>query len=429
MLDLNPWSNIPKFNNSKYIAFNEDKNIFQNSSTTFLPRGLGRSYGDVCLNENGYLVLMKDFKNVLEFDYVNGYINCQSGISINEILEIIVPRGWFLPVVPGTSYVTLGGAIANDIHGKNHHHIGSFGNFIESLELLNSKNEILICSEKTNTNLFHATIGGLGLTGIIKSARVKLININNSYINSKTERYKSLEQFFEINEKELNNEYTVSWVDIGLNSDFRGVFHSGNHNLDRLHSKKNKNIKLTFPATPPVSLVNNISLNILNNFYYAINKNSNKKLQSYKSFFFPLDVINKWNKAYGRKGFYQYQFLIPIEDSLKGIKKIIKTIKSYDQRPCLGVLKTFGSIESKGLISFPQKGITLALDFQNKGIKTLNMFNQLDEIVFDYGGRLYPAKDSRMSKESFQKSFENFDNFSEFIDPKFESTFFKRVTV
>jgi len=429
MVDLNPWNNIPKFNNSEYIEFEEEKNIFQNSSKTFLPRGLGRSYGDVCLNENGTLIIMKNYNNVLEFDYINGYINCESGISLKEILEITVPKGWFIPVVPGTSYVTLGGAIANDIHGKNHHHVGSFGNFVESLELLNSKNEISICSESNNESLFRATIGGLGLTGLIKSAKIKLIKINNGLINSKTERYSSLEQFFEINEKELSSEYTVSWIDIGLNSDFRGVFHSGNHNLEKLPLKTNKKMSITFPITPPVSLVNNLSLNILNNLYYSLNKTSNEKLQSYNSFFFPLDVINKWNRAYGSKGFYQYQFLIPIEDSLKSLKKIIKTIKSYDQRPSLGVLKTFGSIKSKGLISFPRKGITLALDFQNKGTKTLNMFNELDEIVFDYGGRLYPAKDSRMSSESFQKSFENLNDFIKFIDPKFKSTFLNRVNL
>ena len=212
-----PWNNIPKVNNSKAIMYSNSKPFKFDNKTTYLPRGLGRSYGDFCLNNNGSLILTKENNSILHFDYENGFIECESGISLNKLLNIITPLGWFLPVVPGTSYVTVGGAIANDIHGKNHHVKGTFGNYVESFDLLRSDGEIKTCTKHENQDYFFSTIGGLGLTGLITKAKIKLVPIKSHYINVKNVRYHSIDEFFKINEEmESNNEYTVSFVDLGL---------------------------------------------------------------------------------------------------------------------------------------------------------------------------------------------------------------------
>ena len=437
MHSLQPWNNIPKINNSKIIRFNNQEFFEFDTKTTYLPRGLGRSYGDVCLNNDGSLILTHDNNSIIQFDYKNGFIECESGISLNDILKIIVPHGWFLPVVPGTSFVTVGGAIANDIHGKNHHRRGTFGNYIENLDLLRSDGKVKSCSLVENKDFFMATIGGLGLTGLILKAKIKLTPIKSSFIKSKNIRFHSFDEFLMINKKmeeDSSNEYTVSFVDLGLskkNTNIRGVYHVGNHGVyeekkQKKLTKKNE-FSITLPFPPYISVVNNFSINLINKGYYFINKNTDWKLQHYRNFFFPLDSLKNWNKAYGRKGFYQYQFVIPKLHSEDVIKDIINILKKYNQRPALGVLKTFGKLDSIGMLSFPKEGVTLAIDVQNKGQKTLNLLNDLDKIILEAGGRLYPAKDARMDYDTFFKSYSNFKDFEKFIDPLFSSSFLKRV--
>ena len=436
MAFLQPWNNIPKATNTKAIMFSDPESFKFNNETTYLPRGLGRSYGDVCLNNNGSLILTHDNNSILNFDYENGTIECESGISLNELLKIITPLGWFLPVVPGTSFVTVGGAIANDIHGKNHHRKGTFGNYIESFDLLRSNGEVIVCTKNENQDYFFSTIGGLGLTGLIIKAKIKLIPIKSSYVDTKNIRYYSFSDFFEINEEmERDNEYTVSFVDLGLNkknNDIRGVYHVGNHSSNTEKSKKtsikSKEISLNLPFPPYISVINNFSIQLVNKGYYSINKNSDWHMQHYRKFFFPLDSIKNWNKAYGKKGFYQYQFVVPREYAYEVLNDVIKTFKFYNQKPVLGVLKTFGKIKSVGMLSFPVDGVTLAIDIQNKGTTTLKMLENLDSIIIKAGGRLYPAKDARMSEETFYKSFLNFYEFKKFIDPLFDSSFLKRIS-
>ena len=435
MAFLQPWNNIPKVSNTKAIMFSDPESFNFNNETTYLPRGLGRSYGDVCLNNNGSLILTHDNNSILHFDYENGIIECESGISLNELLKIITPLGWFLPVVPGTSFVTVGGAIANDIHGKNHHRKGTFGNYIECFDLLRSNGEVMTCSKRENQDYFFSTIGGLGLTGLIIKAKIKLIPIESSYVNNKNIRYYSFSDFFEINEKmEIDNEYTVSFVDLGLNkknNNIRGVYHVGNHTKNIEKSKKiaikSNEISLNLPFPPYVSVINNFSIQLINKGYYFINKNSDWHMQHYRKFFFPLDSIKNWNKAYGKKGFYQYQFVVPRNYAHEVLNDVSKIFKFYNQKPVLGVLKTFGKIKSIGMLSFPIDGVTLAIDIQNRGETTLKMLDNLDSIVMNAGGRLYPAKDARMSEETFHKSFLNFDEFKKFIDPLFNSSFLKRI--
>ncbi len=425
------WNNYPiiKSNNIEFLTQNFKLNSQYAENLAY---GLGRSYGDVCLNENGNIIVTSKFNKIIEIDHNNGILHCESGISIKEILKVITPMGWFLPVVAGTRNITIGGAIANDIHGKNHHKVGSFGNFVKSFDLLRSNGEVLVCSEEENTEYFKATIGGMGLTGIIMAAKIKLTKINSEYIIVETRRYNSLESYFEINSAlEKNNEYTVSWVDCVMKNEggLRGVYHSGNHSNDNLSNKKIKDLKIKFPFTPPFSFVNNLSMKMINELYYQLNKDTANKLQHYKSFFFPLDVIENWGRAYGKKGFLQYQFVVPKENSLETMKKVLHEIKEYNQIPALGVLKTFGSIKSIGYMSFPREGLTLALDFRIKDNETFKFLNRLDNIVIENNGSLYPAKDARMSSDTFTKSFDNLDFFSKFVDPKFSSSFWRRVNI
>lgn len=429
MVKINSWNNYPNVTHSKVEYVNKLEKVNFNSYKN-LAYGLGRSYGDVCLNENGQIIITRDLNQIINFDNEKGFIKIEGGVSIKEILEKITPNGWFLPVVPGTKFVTIGGAIANDIHGKNHHKFGSFGNYVENLQLLRSNGEILNCSIIENPDYFRATIGGMGLTGIIVSAEIRLLKIESQLLESQTLRYSSLAEYWDINQEfEEKFDYTVSWVDCQTNNkaEIRGIFHSGNHIKEQLENEAKKDFSIPFPITPPISVVNNFSKKIINQAYFSLNKKEIKKYQHYKSFFFPLDVIKNWGKAYGPKGFFQYQFVIPSDNGIKGIKEILKEINAYGRIPALGVLKTFGDIKSLGMMSFPRKGITMALDFENKGIKTLDFFNKLDNIVLEYGGALYPGKDSRMSKKMFESSFANLNEFKNYIDPNFSSSFWRRV--
>ena len=421
------WGNNPKVKNQKNINYSKN---FSFDDGHYLPVGLGRSYGDVGLNENGILISMINTNKIISLDEKNGILNCESGLSIKEILNLIVPKGWFLPVVPGTRNVTIGGAIANDIHGKNHHRVGTFGNYVKSIKLLRSDGSILHCDEEENRDYFVATIAGLGLTGIIISAEIYLKRITSKYIDVTTFKFNSLDEYWEINSKcEEKYEYTVSWVDClyGSKDSLRGVYLAGNHKKYFERKKYFEDINITFPFTPPFSLVNNFTLKILNQFYFSLNSDTKDFIQHYKNFFFPLDVINNWNRAYGRKGFFQYQFVVPKENGPQTIQKILEIIKINNQIPALGVLKNFGANKSIGLNSFPLEGVTLSLDFPNKGEKTKKLFNELNNIIFQNNGRIYPAKDAFMNPEEFKESYIEFKNFRKYVDPKFSSSFWKRV--
>ena len=266
---------------------NLDGNGFSN--TKYLANGLGRSYGDVGLNEDGTLINTGSLNKIISFDKELGILNCQAGLSFEEILNTIVPEGWFLPVVPGTRNITIGGALANDIHGKNHHKDGTFGNYVESFKLLRSDGNILKCSKNINKEYFESTIAGLGLTGIIISAEIKLKKIKNEFMDVRTFKYKTIDEYWKINNHcENRYDYTVSWVDClySKKNDLRGVYIAGNHSQQQINNKIKKEYKIKFPVTPPFSFVNNVSMRTLNNFYYFLNKRSNESTQHYKKFFF-----------------------------------------------------------------------------------------------------------------------------------------------
>ena len=402
---------------------------------SLLPFGLGASYGDSCLNENGGLLLTRKLDRLISFDRDSGLLRCEAGITFEEILKIIVPQGWFLPVVPGTKLVTVGGAIANDIHGKNHHRTGNFGNHVPAFGLLRSDGSKLVCSQDSNTDWFQASIGGLGLTGLITWAEIQLIPIETSSIEVETVKLANLDEFFTVSaESDQRFDYTVSWLDCLAKGPHRGrgVFIRGNH-VGRTDSEKvlrvHREPRLMAPFNAPDFLLNSLSIRMFNTAYYANQKKkSTTSLQPYASFFFPLDSVRNWNRIYGRRGFFQYQFVVPFHGGKEAVARILDLIAESRQGSFLAVMKTFGEIPSRGILSFPRPGITLALDFPNRGIKTLRLFNQLDRIVAEAGGRLYPAKDSRMSGSFFRQSFPEWESFSKFIDPAFSSSFWRRVS-
>lgn len=429
------FGNFPKIKNQRIIDLNWRDEIisFKTLGQPILAHGQGRSYGDSCLNENGILISTRNLNRFINFDTRNGTLECEAGVTLSEILELIVPRGWFLPVLPGTKFVSVGGAIANDIHGKNHHLVGTFGNHVLNIKMLRSDGEKYICSSHENSGLFHATIGGLGLTGIILSATLQLKPLISTFLETEYIKFKNLEEFFNINQQSENKfEYTVAWLDCvsdGKNLG-RGIFMRANTcSREREEDRKLKRkFRLAIPFYLPRVALNHYSIKAFNNFYYTNQaKKIGNKLIPYEAFFFPLDSIKNWNRIYGEKGFLQYQFVIPHEYA-SHIKDFLKTIVADGQSSFLSVLKTFGDIPSKGVLSFPIKGVTLALDFPYRGEKTLTLLNRLDVIVMTCGGKIYPAKDARMSVAAFKTFFPNWSEFSNWIDPQFSSSFWRRVT-
>ncbi len=399
--------------------------ILKNHQTT-LPFGNGRSYGDSCMASSGHVLQMRNLDRFIEVDWVRGIVKAEAGVTLEEILNLSISQGWFLPVTPGTKYVTLGGAVANDVHGKNHHIRGTFGCHVQSFSLLRSDQKSLICSPQKNIDLFNATIGGLGLTGIIEWVEIKLIPISSSLIDSMAIRFNSIDEFFDLsNELDAANEYSVAWIDCSKVG--RGVFFVGNHAKNG-ELKANQKAKITMPITPPFSLINRISLKFLNAAYYYSHKNGRQqKIVNYDSFFYPLDGILKWNRIYGKKGFQQYQCVIPEQNSCAAIKEILNEISRAGAGSFLAVLKRCGEIRSSGLLSFPLQGISLALDFAQHDELNLKLFARLDQILRQANGRLYPAKDAHMSAQDFKNFYPNWQSLEKLRDPALISHFWSRV--
>jgi FAD/FMN-containing dehydrogenase len=396
----------------------------------FLPHGQGRSYGDSCLNEGGILLETKKLDHFLFFDSQKGILRCASGVTLADILTLIVPQGWFLPVLPGTKFVSVGGAIANDIHGKNHHQTGTFGSNILQFELLRSNGQRMLCSPQQNADFFAATIGGLGLTGLILWAELKLQAIPSSFLTVESAIFRNCEEFFYLaQQKEQSHAYTVAWLDCQAKGKKfgRGVFISANHlevNIPEQVMRKNKKTSKV-PCYFPSFVLNSWSIAAFNNLYFQLAKRKSHAKEYYDKFFFPLDSILHWNKIYGKKGFLQYQFVLPGANQAI-LQQILAKIADSGLGSFLSVLKTFGHKSSPGLLSFPMPGVTLALDFPNRKA-VFPLLDTLDKMVQAAGGKVYPAKDARMSAQMFKESYPQYQEFMRFIDPKFSSSFWRRV--
>jgi FAD/FMN-containing dehydrogenase len=430
------WGRYPKISYKEVqpVYWRSEVPDLANLDASALPYAYGRSYGDSCLNEGGVALDVSHLQRFISFDEETGLLRCEAGVALAEILRVMVPRGWFLPVTPGTKFVSVGGAIANDVHGKNHHRGGTFGCHVTQFELLRSDGERLICSPEQNSELFRATIGGLGLTGLILWAEFRMKPIVNPYIDMDHVRFESLDEFFEISaESDQDFEYSMSWVDllVGGKNLCRGIFMRGNHNTSRTLAAKpmKKPLPLLVPVDFPPFVLNALTVKAFNELYYHIQiPKKVSKTVPYEPFFYPLDSIHNWYRMYGKRGFLQYQFVVPFETAHEAMREILGRIRHSGEGSFLTVLKTFGSVRSPGMLSFPRPGLTLALDFAYAGEKTLRLLSGLDEIVLQSGGVVYPAKDARMSAEHFQTFYPQWKEFAAYVDPKFSSSFWRRVT-
>jgi FAD/FMN-containing dehydrogenase len=405
--------------------------IAPDSALTMLPYGAGRSYGDSCLNAGGIALKTGTLNRFIAFNPDTGILSCEAGVLLSEILQLIVAQGWFLPVTPGTRFVSLGGAIANDVHGKNHHKTGTFGRHVRRIELLRSDGQRLICSADENTDLFAATIGGLGLTGLIVWAEIQLRRIGNPWINTETIRFETLAEFFDLcDASDRDYEYTVSWIDCTGNKQHRvrGLFTRGDH-APAIIAPDNYTAKTrTFPFVPPLSMVNSQTTKAFNAVYYHKQRpRESWKIQHYEPFFYPLDGVLKWNRMYGPSGFYQYQCVIPIAAAREAMAELLEQVAQSSMGSFLAVLKICGDIPSPGMLSFPLPGLSLALDFPNRKEVLLRLFARLDRVVSNAGGRLYPAKDGRMPGSLFRNGYPRWQEFTHHMDPRFSSSFWRRV--
>jgi FAD/FMN-containing dehydrogenase len=340
----------------------------------------------------------------------------------------LLPRGWFLPVTPGTRFVTVGGAIANDVHGKNHHCAGTFGAHVRQIGLHRSNNGLVICNSQEQSDMLRATIGGLGLTGVIAWADIQLKRVAGPWIDAEPVRFRSLKTFFDLTrESNAGFEYTVAWLDCFAGKNARGIFFRGNHSRD--HGKEfqpKRGPKLPFAL--PEWMLNPYAIKAFNSAYYGIHAaKKGAAVVPYDSFFYPLDSVRQWNLLYGKRGLLQYQCVIP-ETNIEAFEELLDRIARSGMGSFLGVLKQFGPAPAAGMLSFPRPGLTLALDFAMRGERTLKLMQSLDEIVAKSGGALYPAKDARMTPAMFEASFPRWRGFVPYIDPKLSSSFWRRVT-
>ncbi|MBQ0151668.1 MAG: FAD-binding oxidoreductase [Chryseobacterium sp.] len=386
-----------------------------------IARGNGRCYGDASLGES--IFSTKKLNKFISFDRLNGVIECEAGVLLSEVLEVSVPQGYFLYVTPGTKFVSVGGAIASDVHGKNHHAEGCFSEYVKEFKLMTDNGDVVSCSKTENTDLFWSTIGGMGLTGIIISAKFKLKNIESSYIRQESIKADSLDEIFQLFDESESWTYTVAWIDclqkgkdIGRSILMRGE-HAFRHELTGKEAQNplllKKKLQPTVPLFFPNFILNNLTVKIFNYLYYK--KQSKKEVKGfidYETFFYPLDAINDWNKIYGKSGFIQYQMVIPKEKGKEGMRKILDAIANSGNGSFLAVLKLFGKNNPEAYNSFPTEGYTLALAFKvNKKLKKL--VDQLDQIVEEFGGRIYLTKDS-MSRSSLTDYLKNV-NSSKFV--------------
>jgi FAD/FMN-containing dehydrogenase len=405
------WGRYPFIENAK-VFLPQTRSAYArliNNNQSMITRGLGRSYGDSA--NNAVIIESNYFNHFIDFDDATGVLICESGVSIREILALVVPRGWFIPVTPGTSFVTIGGAIASDIHGKNHHMSGSFSKYVLSIDLMLGTGEVVKVSSVHLPDLFRATCGGMGLTGAILSASIQLKPIQSSFIQQTTIQAKCLEEVCELFEENFSSPYSVAWIDcLSKGKELgRSLLMLGEHEKDgglEFGNSKALNIQ----ADMPTGLLNYYSIKAFNALYYhKVLFNKQVVTLPLSSFFYPLDKILNWNRLYGKEGFVQYQFVLPRDVGVNGLRKILTEIITSGKGSFLAVLKIFGSA-NENYLSFPIEGYALALDLKLTP-EVINLINRLDVLVSDMGGRIYLAKDALMSEAFFKKSYPQWEQF------------------
>ena len=433
MKQCSAWGMYPKIECERF-TFDKEETLKQllSEKDTLIPYGNGRSYGDSALNQTIVDVRQKDY--FIDFDKESGLLHVQAGVLLSEILEHFVSRGWFLKVTPGTKLITVGGAIASDVHGKNHHVEGCFSECVKEFTLMQANGEVVTCSKEATPDLWKATCGGMGLTGVILEAKLYLKRINSQYIDQTTIKTKNLKETFEAFEEHSDKPYSVAWIDCLAKGDEIGkcLLMVGDFRDDgklNYKLKAQKSIPFNFPSFA----LNNWSVRAFNWLYYGKAKEGvSKQRVDIDTFFYPLDAIGHWNRIYGKKGFTQYQFILPKERSYEGLEEILTAISNSGKGSFLAVLKLYGKANDNWL-SFPMEGYSLALDFKiEKGL--FELLDRLDEIVLKYKGRIYLTKDVRVSKETFEEGYSEIEKFRAFrkenrMDNKFQSYQSQRVGI
>ena len=432
-MSLISWGMYPKMNNRvfKFDTLETLQHIID-THDDLIPYGNGRSYGDSALSSNIIDVKSNDY--FISFEDKQGLLHVEAGVLLSEILESFVPRGWFLKVTPGTKLITVGGAIASDIHGKNHHVEGCFSECVKEFDMMLADGKVVTCSKEKTPELFKATCGGMGLTGVILNAKIYLKRINSQYIQQTTIKTKNLKETFENFEKYSDQPYSVAWIDCLAKGSKMGrclmmVGDFGDDGELEYKIPKQKTIPFHFPSF----VLNKWSVRIFNWLYYGkVKEKVSKQKVDIDTFFYPLDAIGHWNRIYGKNGFTQYQFILPKETSYRGLEEILTTIAKSGKGSFLAVLKLYGKANDNYL-SFPMEGYSLALDFKiEKGL--FELLDRLDEIVVKNKGRIYLTKDVRVSKETFEKGYPQIDTFRQYrkenkMDTKFQSLQSKRVGI
>ncbi|WP_322091616.1 FAD-binding oxidoreductase [Paraburkholderia bannensis] len=393
--------------------------------------GNGRSYGDSCLAATDHVLTMRGLNRFISADWTRGVLRAEAGVTLGEILALTLPRGWMLPVTPGTQFATLGGAVANDVHGKNHHVRGTFGRHVLRLSLLRSDRAPLECAPDAESTLFNATVGGLGLTGVIEWVEIQLMPVRSSHLSITRVRYGNLDDFLALSRgHDASNEYGVAWVDCLARgaSLGRGIYTSGNHALDgdfSVPARRPRGVPFVLPVTP----INRLTVRAFNELYY---RRQNPGIEHSRvdaaSFFYPLDNLRNWNRIYGRRGFQQHQCVIPDANARDALHEILRAISTSGNGSFLAVLKRCGALPSPGLISFPMRGVSLALDFPQNEARNTRLFGRIDAIVAQAGGRQYPAKDAHMSGKDFRAAYPAWQELERLRDPALMSRFWKRTT-
>ena len=415
------WGNYPVIESDESkISFEQEIRDYVKGGRPFIARGYGRCYGDASLSGNTLSTMA--YNRILSFDEEKGLLECQSGLTLDRILDVIVPKGWFLPVTPGTKYITVGGAVGSDVHGKNHHIDGSFSAHILEMDVIGKNGELFTCGPHLNSELFWATCGGMGLTGIISRVKFDLKKIETAYIKQKQIKAKNLEEVLDLFEEYKHYTYSVAWIDcLQKGSSFgRSILILGEHaKTSDLPAKLQdkplllpKKGQIRFPFNLPSWVLNTFTVKAFNFLYYGKNfKREINNVVSYEPFFYPLDAVLDWNKGYGKKGFIQYQFVLPME-AKQGLIDILNRISAKGIGSFLAVLKVFG--QQNDLISFPKEGYTLALDIPVRD-GLFSFLDELDQIVLKNGGRLYMSKDARMKPEVLESGYPRLNEFKEIV--------------
>ncbi|HWD57063.1 MAG TPA: FAD-binding oxidoreductase [Stellaceae bacterium] len=392
--------------------------------------GLRRSYGDSGLNPDGAVIDMTGLDRAIAFDPATRLLRAEAGMSLDAVLRVLVPRGFFLPVTPGTRFVTLGGAVANDVHGKNHHVTGTLGRWVRRLGLIRSDGAAVELAPDDESGLFAATIGGLGLTGLIAWVEIEAMPIPGPMMEVETVPFGALDEFFPLAEESDDAfDYTVAWVDCLASGDTlgRGVLSRARH-IAGSPAKPTTRRRPSLPLDLPGFILSRTTMRAFNEIYFrTARRKAGRATVHYDPFFYPLDAIGGWNRMYGKRGLYQYQSVVPPSAARDATRVMLAAIAQSGQGSFLAVLKTFGDRPSPGLLSFPQPGTTLALDLANRGAATLALMERLDAIVREAGGRLYPAKDGRIPPEMFRAGYPDWQAFARHVDPGFSSHFWRRV--